>query len=1336
MGEWTCVACGATGSEFDADCPSCGGTMPALSIEADSLDGSPFADPMIGRAVGRLRVLARIGGGAMGAVYEAADPASGRRVALKLLLRELLGSPEARARFADEALAASRIESPHVVRIFDHGVWEGVPFIAMQRLEGEDLAARLARTRRLSAEATLAVVTGAARGLAAAHTAGIIHRDLKPENLFLAREEGREVVKILDFGIAKHGAVALSERARTQTGALLGTPHYMSPEQADGTRSVDHRADLWSLAVIAFRCLTGELPFESPALGDLLMRIMSYPLPVPSRVAPDLPPAVDAWWAKAAARDPAMRFATAPDTVSALHRALLPEPSPLSIAATQMATRSTPPGAPPPSVSERQWVSAALTSSLGESNASVAESLAAIADRHGAHLDAREDGSLAFVVSLSGSGARPHDAATDLAVRAARCALSARELLPDRSFAVVTGRSGRRGDIGDLVTRSAALLDGPHIRVDEPTRHLLEARFEIDPGGAIAGERDDEAETRMILGRPVPFVGRARELDALRAMFEECESAPVAQAAIVLGVPGVGKSRLRQELLAWLRDRPRPPAVWIARGDAVSAGSPFGMIARALRREAGLLDGEPIDAQRDKLSARFGPSLPPAVRARTLPFLGELCDVPFSGDASIELRAARQSPVLMGDHIHAAFEELISAEQADRPVVLVLEDLQWGDRPSIDLLDGALRNLPDARLFVLALSRPELSLTFGEVWSDRRVQSLRLGELLPRQSEELVRAVLGDGIDGDDLARIVDRAAGNAFFLGELARSFAEGERDVMPETVLAMLGARIEQLDPVARRVLRAASLFGESFWIEGVRALLGDDPGAPEIEAAIQQCVRREAPRPPPRLAPRRPDRGRLPPRPRPRRRRSPRPRRRPQRRPPARRRLARTRRRARHGPPRRALRARRRPPRAALAYRTASASALEGNDFAAAIDRAERAVAAGAEGEPSVFSRRIQAEAHACRDERELAKIRGREAMCLLRAGSADWCAAVVESNRANTSQTDIAHLRSATEQLLAHRPDPPEPHHVMCASRVVAYLHGIDLHDEAASLLAWAEALSGAPTVADTTALGWLHNARAWSAFVAGDPAASLREEELAAAAFDRAGDARSSSYIRVGLGHSYREVGAFESAERVLRTAIHGAQRLNLPNVIRGAQYTLSSVLLLLGKLPEARALATSAFEGFLEQGDARNTGYSRIDLARILAAQGELTAAAEVAAEAESSLEIIPTGRAYALGVLASVRLRQGDLAGAQSAADSATRILTETGSLPEGENLVRLACAEVLLASAAPSADLRAALTAARDTILRRAERIADPSLRRSFLEDIPENARTLALARDHLPA
>jgi serine/threonine protein kinase len=269
-----------------------GATMRAVEAKAQARGFQPgyvIAD--------KYELEALVGEGGMGSVWRARHRQLESAVALKLMNPAIASQPEALNRFLREARAAARLSSLHVVKVFDFGVDGETPFIAMELLVGESLRARLDRLGALTPEATLWVIRQAGRALSKAHGEGIVHRDLKPENLFITQQED-ELLKVLDFGVAKlSGTSSGLPGTSTRTGALLGTPFYMSPEQTRGIKAIDHRSDIWSLGVIAFECLTGRLPFDSEAFGELVLEICTLPAPVPSSVAA-VPAGFDAWFAR------------------------------------------------------------------------------------------------------------------------------------------------------------------------------------------------------------------------------------------------------------------------------------------------------------------------------------------------------------------------------------------------------------------------------------------------------------------------------------------------------------------------------------------------------------------------------------------------------------------------------------------------------------------------------------------------------------------------------------------------------------------------------------------------------------------------------------------------------------------------------------------------------------------------------------------------------------------------------------------------------------------------------------------------------------------------------
>jgi serine/threonine-protein kinase len=298
---------------------------PPLPGGDDRVPGALIAD--------RYRLIERIGDGAMGTVFLAEHEGLHRRVALKFLHDELTGNAEVAARFAREAVAAARIEHPHVIAVHDSGTdARGRCFLAMEYCQGEELRAVLLRDKVLTRGRALDLARQLAGALDHAHAMGIVHRDIKPENvLVLRRDDGGESVKVIDFGIAKvHLPDGPGGTALTRTGFMLGTPEYMSPEQCLGGL-VDHRADLYALAITLYEMLSGRRPFDDDDVMAIVMRHLNAKPPPPSswRPAGEIPPAVDAVFARALAKAPGDRFGTATELVEAIAQAYEAPPAPV-----------------------------------------------------------------------------------------------------------------------------------------------------------------------------------------------------------------------------------------------------------------------------------------------------------------------------------------------------------------------------------------------------------------------------------------------------------------------------------------------------------------------------------------------------------------------------------------------------------------------------------------------------------------------------------------------------------------------------------------------------------------------------------------------------------------------------------------------------------------------------------------------------------------------------------------------------------------------------------------------------------------------------------------------
>lgn len=791
------------------------------------------------------------GTGGMGEVWKAIDLSSKRTVALKLLTQG------ADARFAREARILSELEHPHIVRYVAHGVTpEGQQYLVMDWLEGLDLADRLAQgALSLGATMNLAIIVAGALGFA--HARGIVHRDLKPSNVYLV--DGRiEQAMVLDFGLARQSATTRV----TRTGVMMGTPGYMAPEQARGSDTVDARADVFSLGVMIFECLTNQLPFAANHLPAILAKILFESPPHLRDRRIDVPEALDALVVQMLAKEPDERPADGRAVVDAL-RALGDIEVDNGTSAQRVTGRRTTALrggeqrgialiliAPHPEQIAQQEANGrdATFIAVAEDQALVKE-----AARHGGRAERMLDGSVS--VLMVGNAL-----ATDLAAQAARCALALRPHGRERRIALAMGRThtlaAGRGSLGQTIETVAKRLaadvapspDGGDlpILIDDVVAGLLDARFDVREAEAglllLHGERSLGEGTRLLLGLATPCVGRDRELRDLKELLDDCVDEEVAQAAIVIAPAGVGKSRLAQEFIRAAREHTKQVRVWLGRGDTLRAGSAFGLLGQVIRHAAGVREGEPLEVRREKLAQEVELHVPASKRSYVSAFLAELIGAPFSDDVHPLLVAARKDAQLMNDHMREAWLEFLDAECRHAPVVIALEDLHWGDFPTVKFLDRALRDRKNLPLFVLALARPEVYEVFPRLWNERQVREIRLKQLGAKAIERLVKHVLGDKAGTELISKLVKLSDGNAFYLEELIRAAASGKTDDLPETVVAMVQSRLSEIDERARRVLRAGSIFGEVFWTGGVAELLGTTENDAMLRELLAEVTERE--------------------------------------------------------------------------------------------------------------------------------------------------------------------------------------------------------------------------------------------------------------------------------------------------------------------------------------------------------------------------------------------------------------------------------------------------------------------------------------------------------------
>jgi tetratricopeptide (TPR) repeat protein len=1264
----------------------------------------------------RFEVLRPAGEGGMAIVYQAVDRRTGSRVALKVTRT----SPQLSQRFEREARLLAELKHPGLVEYVAHGVAEqGTAYLAMEWLEGRDLATHLG-IHSPSVRQAVEVVRQAAAAVAVAHRVGVIHRDLNPRNLFLV--DGRlDSVRVLDFGVAR----ALDTlHALTIAGSAVGTPGYMAPEQAKGSAELSPAVDVFALGCVLFECLTGRKAFTGARLLELLAKILVEEVPRASSINPQVPRELDLLLAAMLAKDPRERPADASSLLERLGRLntldLVSTPPPVSIAA----------------VSHReQRISCVMLARVEPQQAPAA--MAATAEL-GVVPQRLADGTL---VALLGGRTSP----TDQAVRAARCALAVRQVAPLAPIALATGRAitieGASAGYA-IEVASAELLEAEHMErlapdqglivIDDVTAGLLDSRFELRADGrryVLFGMRTAAEPVRTVLGRQTRCVGRARELGLLTATLAECRNDGVSNVVLVTGPPGIGKSRLAQELMTELRESGSDCEVLLGRGDPMSMGSPFAILAQAISRAALVHEGEPLAERRQKLGKRLGRHLPPSDLVRVTEFIGELTGTPYPDTQSPQLYAARQDPVLRGDQILRALEDWLEAECKAHPVLLVLDDLHWGDLATVKQVDSVLRNLRDKPLMVLALARPEIHELFPDLWAARHVSELRLSGLSHRASAALVRQVLGSEVDEAVVRRVTERAQGNPFWLEELLRSEASGSGRI-PERVMVLAQSRLEGLDGEARRVLRAGSVFGQHFWRRGVAELLAPDTAMPQVDAALRSLIDNEV------LV----DRftssfpgekefefvsGLL--------------------RDAAYASLAEEDARRAHAQAARWLEKAGERDAVALAthyeragelgeaslyYAEAAEQALGGGALAAALSRAEDAIRCGAQDGQLAELYLLQAEACKWLGRNAEAAERSLLAMPLAERGSATWCGAVGEAMAASGKLGKLDECKSLCDELL-RCPSTADNETVLAvalsrSATQLALAGELALCDRLLSRLEELVQASSLPPAV----MGWVFEARAVRAGAGDDAGARRQLAEHAIQHFEQAGDQRNACLQQISLGFACIELGAYADAEVALRGALIVAERMALSNSIPIAKAQLGRAMVHELDSDAALALEREAVSDFDRQGNTRLAGVARTYLASMLERRAHFREAEQMARRAVELLGSAAPLRRAALARLALILLARGEAEEALQAAREANEGVAADTELGLGEALIRLSLVEALNATGDRTAAV-AALRAAHDRLLDRAARIASAVWRRQFLQQVPENARTIALAR-----
>ncbi len=794
-----------------------------------------------------------VGKGGMGTVFRALELGSGETVAVKLLHD---GEESHIERFSREASVLAELQHPSIVQYRAHGVThDGRAYIVMEWLDGEDLGHRL-RRGALTVGQIVDLVAQVAEALEFAHSKGVVHRDIKPGNIFLHRHT---TAKLLDFGIARK----LSGTHLTRTGMVVGTVEYMAPEQVRSSRDSGPSADIYALGCVLYECITGDPPFSGSHVAAILARILfEEPHPL-GLINPKLPSALAALVDGMLQKDETKRPLKVAETLRHIRPLIDSQLQPTGSGSVAQSSKTV------MTMGEIRMITAVLaspdpsfttdydarTSVRSQIEMNVTQDLAipeSVKKYPGVRISLLPDGWLLAVFDPVGQ--------IGLLEQVVNAANLAQDILHRRpmtqiALAVTPQGATQIKMVGPLVEACTRILDQvggaaeagatrtDGVWLDELSAQVLSQRFHVEKKpmgtklGATRGERESES---LFLGKPIAFVGRETELGTLDLWIRSTLEEQSPRTLIVISPPGIGKSRLLHEYLLRLKTSGMAYLRMLGRCESLTEQAPLAPLEHALRLHFGVQNGQDLEAQRQLLRNAVIPKLSQEMGTHVIGFLGEFIGVPFSVSECPPLAAARHDPKVMSEQLTQALIDYFRMECEAQPVVLVLEDLHFCDQSTIRMVETLHRELSGCPFVVVAAARPEVNDKFPLLWNGIQKDVLQIRPLSKKHMEKLAQQFVGSSVSPTVLERVVQLADGNPLFLEELLRSVSSGHQDTLPLTILAVQQQRVQALPTDARRILRAASIFGLHCWKGGLSELTG--LAEPDVEDCLRYLVRTE--------------------------------------------------------------------------------------------------------------------------------------------------------------------------------------------------------------------------------------------------------------------------------------------------------------------------------------------------------------------------------------------------------------------------------------------------------------------------------------------------------------